>query len=1178
MPHGGRAPRTARLLASAAAVAGALLGGAPPASADTTTVPLSTNTQWVIGAERGGGHEGCALRWVIRFPKEPGAESYTVTYTSEGELHLEPEVRTVTGPASKFEVSFQSPPYVPYYKAFDSPPGMLEVLGGGVEGGGYEQPEKPPGFGCEEAEPEYEVIKPTDVKVEATKTTWEVSGRLLAESCGGCEKTGVANAKVIATGTSEGGEPITETVTSDARGNWRMTLPQGTYGIAPEGSGWLPHEDQATLEQNVTQINFTHGDYTLSGKVLDAEGKGVPGVNVVFQENSPNGSTTAHTTTDGEGHFSEQLPLGTVLAAAAPSNGVEFFPVPSASCAQTSASFASGVGPVGSDGCEVNLDQDREIAFSACVLPNPDGGPLPANTPNPIPGAVTAGQLEAVGCWKPQNASGKGQATTYTSTQPVRLDGVDVVPSSGTTLQLDTAGPTVTSNGPARLKIGGWPVTPEVNIALNYQGGSTLSVGDQGAGTGPLAPNLFGLPISLGTGGPLGYGLPFNESVGSPETGGGQTTISGGLQIPLDTRATWDPAAGVFKGPAQTVLETASGDTSVVDGKTIPSLGVSGSIVTNNRQGLVLGSVCGSINDLGTEKLSPFLPSGFGDGEISGAQICWKPVQGLWEGTGMFKLPSALARFAGDIYVKFAAQKAKPNEAGQFLGYKLQSFGLQFEHLNTQTFYLYPSLTKVRESGIPLGLGFFLQSLGGEFANNLTTGRVSEIKGTAGISYGPEVNVQFGSEKGTELSLLRGDLAFTLLPELTPGKEKIQFWTYKLGGVLSFAHLSPAELQLGAAQIAFHARPEPETPEADFYAQLGGSVLGVGDTLTVSGQSDVPNGFLLEGTRTVKAFGQYTTLDAILNNYLLGVCFSANGAPLGGFDVNLAALDEGITPGCNLGSFKHPTGAASTSAVRRAVHLRLRHGLAATVLAVRGTGKAPSVRVSGPGRTLTAVPGAHPRSLNGAIVFASASKHTTYIDLLRPPAGAWAVRALPGSAAIAEVLQADPQPLPRVRAKIVRAGCADELRYRAPSTGGEHILLYAQQGSGHVYLGHLRGGGGTLKLPLLAQIKGRGKLVAYFLRGRQPAGSATLASFADAASNGSERPSHLRLHAGVLRWQQACAAAGYSVAIVRGGATTKQTTAKPRLALPAGRGAARVTVTALTRGGAALGSIRRTLK
>jgi hypothetical protein len=333
----------------------------------------------------------------------------------------------------------------------------------------------------------------------------------------------------------------------------------------------------------------------------------------------------------------------------------------------------------------------------------------------------------------------------------------------------------------------------------------------------------------------------------------------------------------------------------------------------------------------------------------------------------------------------------------------------------------------------------------------------------------------------------------------------------------------------------------------------------------------------MEGTGTLKGFGQTATLDAILNNYLLGVCASVNGKPVWGFDQNLAGFEEGgfgPAPSCDLGKFKHPGGAATKSAVSHVAHLRLRHSLAAAMIAVPGSRAAPAVTLSGDGHTVKAVPSAEPKWLHGALVFEDPAKKTTYIGLMHLHAGTLTVHTLPGSAPMTGLLYAEPGPSPSIRAKVVRAGCQDKLRYRVRGARGSTILVYAQQGEGHVYVGKLHPSSGSLKLGLLAGVKGKGKLVAYLMHGHTPEGVETIAHFANGASNGSERPSHISVRAGTLRWHAACDAAGYTVSIEHGKSTSQRTTTEPKLKLPAGSGGSEVTVTAVAAGGAVLGSAR----
>ena len=73
-------------------------------------------------------------------------------------------------------------------------------------------------------------------------------------------------------------------------------------------------------------------------------------------------------------------------------------------------------------------------------------------------------------------------------------------------------------------------------------------------------------------------------------------------------------------------------------------------------------------------------------GELSGLTICYTPSQQQWTGNGMWETPTAIARFAGDIYATVALQNAASATTGQLQGYKLQSIQIEFDHLNTRPF------------------------------------------------------------------------------------------------------------------------------------------------------------------------------------------------------------------------------------------------------------------------------------------------------------------------------------------------------------------------------------------------------------------------------------------------------------------------------------------------------------
>ena len=164
-----------------------------------------------------------------------------------------------------------------------------------------------------------------------------------------------------------------------------------------------------------------------------------------------------------------------------------------------------------------------------------------------------------------------------------------------------------------------------------------------------------------------------------------------------------------------------------------PSLGLGGSIIATNRLGLT-GTVCGSLNDV---KIEPFSADEWNDGEISGAQLCYLFEKGLWEGSGMFKLPTAIAHFAGDIYVKLAAQKRQA--IGLRSACRLQDPAVRVAVRPPQIGNLRgcQRIGEVRASGYPIGLGFFLQSLGAEIQQQPRNQKCSPDHRAHSISYSP---------------------------------------------------------------------------------------------------------------------------------------------------------------------------------------------------------------------------------------------------------------------------------------------------------------------------------------------------------------------------------------------------------------------------------------------------------
>ena len=447
----------------------------------------------------------------------------------------------------------------------------------------------------------------------------------------------------------------------------------------------------------------------------------------------------------------------------------------------------------------------------------------------------------------------------------------------------------------------------------------------------------------------------------------------------------------------------------------------------------------------------------------------------------MFELPSGLARLAGEINIQFTSQNVPSARTGQLQGYQLQSFQVAFDHLNTHTFTLPGLDPRVRTSGLPIGGGFFLQSLGGVFKNDLATGTISSINGTAGVTFGPQIDLNH-----LPLTLVRLDGEVVLAPPKTAA----DFWTYQLNGAATIGRLTPFEVQFANLGVTYVAKPN--FGEGDVRGHAGAELPVVGGlSIDLAGHEDAKNGLLLDGTQRARVFGAAGTNEVLLDNTILADCVTA-GSYSSGFDFDFQT--RAVTVGCNLGSLHRPSVTASAAATRASSpKFKLLGGLAGTMIAIRGRGAPPKVLLNGNGEHVRAIPTRRPVAGHGYIVYSDPATNTTYVSLLHPRGGSWTVRTLAGSATVIDVREADPLPHPTISGRLKRVGCSEVLAYTVRGHG-EQILLYAQEAEQRIVLGYARSRTGRIRLQLPG-ISGRGSIVAVLLRAGRPTGESPVATF-----------------------------------------------------------------------------------
>jgi hypothetical protein len=913
----------------------------------------------------------------------------------------------------------------------------------------------------------------------------------------------------------------TATTTTNSEGEYSFTVAPGEYQIVPQPAGpssldeFKPERCDGTVEGHWCNVkveagqqvvaNFSAG-FTMSGSVVGASG-GVTGATVKIQDEEQGTNKSLTAMTNSEGKFEARIAPGVVTATVEKLAGAEFFPVQSASC------------KVSSQGCVVELNQDRSVEFSSCVVPNPNGEPLPASTPKPIPGAQSVGNLEAVGCWTAQPNG------AYTSTKPVRLNGIDVNPASGTTITLNPDA-TVTSDGPASVGPGKLFAIPVSQVDLSFQA-VQMQASDLGTGspTFGIPLSIKGVPFSLTTGGSLQTLSPPWVSVA------GKTSMTINLQCPTTLNATsWNTGTGgFFNGATQ-----------------IPSIGGAVTMSVTNREGLIEPEICAKFTG-GELKLWNL------NSELSGIKqftACYDLHAEQWTLTGLFNLPASVKNFANAVYIKL----------GWIKGWNWNEGQIEFDGLQKM-----------------LADGVYLQRIGAKFYRDFTVvpPTSSNFAVTVGLSFGPQLSGKDAEIITKRYPFLDGAELFSL-----DGEGVLQTWAtpalYKLRGNILMLRGTPYQAALADGNVEYYSSGrfdlsgELRLVMPFLHWGLDGQISGFLDTQR--------NVIQLSGTTTVTGpWGSTAKAQVLLNNGVIAACISGNGHYSAGGAYNYFTESGKLFAAgtCEIGKYaisapeaptqKKDSGTASRS--RGTTHLlRLPGGIAGTTIAVRGSGAPPLVALHGPGLTVTTPSGTQGLLTRRVLLEKIPSEDTTYITLYSPHGGSWTITTLPGSAPVVRVRAALPAPRAKLKARVSGPECMRTLSYTAHIPKGETVALYAQNGTTRSFLGDARSHGRVSFSPDV-QVTGAGEVLATEKRGEVPRSIRTVAKFTTVALTRPERITGLRLSGRVLSWTASCDADKYTIAVHSSKRTLNLASTAPAVKLPALHGSFTVTVTALAADG-----------
>jgi hypothetical protein len=450
-----------------------------------------------------------------------------------------------------------------------------------------------------------------------------------------------------------------------------------------------------------------------------------------------------------------------------------------------------------------------------------------------------------------------------------------------------------------------------------------------------------------------------------------------------------------------------------------------------------------------------------------------------------------------------------------------------------------------------------------------------QILGSAAISIDalPESSGGFTFELGKPSILrLAGSMSVVSVP-FAHG-----FVEYRTNGLLKFGGGLDFTAPLGAAQVVAGIPEGPplgpgfvDLTDGRFNAPFKGSVCvpaGCG-FINVGAEGVV-------SSSGIAACGQFTVTPVPKVEVSAGFGYHWGGSPevfadLGGCDVGPYAVSAG--------------GRAHAAQLGTTVNVKA--GLPQENIVVQGSGGAPQITVTGPGReTVSSTPGGLARSAH-MVVFSNAAASRTYVLIGKPPAGDYSIATLPGSPAIAAVRHADGLPAPSVKARLGGRGYRRTLRYTIKTIAGQKVRFLERAGGVGSDLGEGKGSSGTLRFAPAEGPAGKRQIVALVEQNAIPRREIVVASYTAPPPRRPARPSRVRLKrsgSGVrVTWGPAARAARYVVRVRLHDGTSRLFTVRAKkrsLKVPgvARRTFGSVTVAGLTRSGLAGPSRKASVK
>jgi hypothetical protein len=234
--------------------------------------------------------------------------------------------------------------------------------------------------------------------------------------------------------------------------------------------------------------------------------------------------------------------------------------------------------------------------------------------------------------------------------------------------------------------------------------------------------------------------------------------------------------------------------------------------------------------------------------------------------------------------------------------------------------------------------------------------------------------------------------------------------------------------------------------------------------------------------------------------------------------IALALLAKNIdleTDSCNIAQYRTLNGPASAARAGRAriaaSSFSVPRGERTAIVALRGAGGSPQAILHGPAGQVIDATGTAPRITATSLVLHAPSEDLTQIQIRGRNAGAWTIEAAPGSPAITNVALSHELPPPSISAHVSGSGPRRVLHYRSRLAAGTRVTFLEQGSGGSTVIGSTTRAHGTIAFtPSLARTGRRNITAALVSADGTPQPSLTVTSYR-AAPPRPGRPRRIRV-------------------------------------------------------------------